>query len=562
MRVTRGAALAVAGLVVAAGLAACSSSGKASPGATTGGKPAVTVLNIGMPNGSQTDNNNPFLGSSAGASLGYRFMIYEPLEMTNQVQPAAPGKPWLATAATWSNNFQSLSLTIRDGVKWTDGQPLTGADVAYTFQLMKDHAALNINGLTFGDITATGNTVNLTFPSSQFVNQTKILSQFIVPQHLWSQMSDPTTDTVQKPVGTGPYTLTSFNANTIVLDAVKSGYWQKMPAVKQLRYTSYTDNDSQTTALANGSAEWSFVFIPNPKAVYQSKDPAHNMLWFPPTISAHGLWLNTQKKPFDDANLRVAMSMVINRSDVVQQGEAGYFYPEITNVTGIPTPAGNSFIDPAYANKNFTVDVPGAKALLTSHGYTYAGNTLKDPSGKAVTITLADPSGWSDYQTDLEIIKDNLSQIGITAKINKENQDAWFKDVDTGNFDAVLHWTNGGATPYDLYENIMDGALYKPIGTGGVGGNYGRYQNPAATAALQSYATASDDATRAAAMSTLEGIMVNQMPMIPLMAANAGGEYVTTHWVGWPSDSNPYAPAQPTDLNALDIVLHLTPATS
>src|SRR4051794_14989443 len=99
MRVTRGAAIAVAGVMVAAGLAACSSS-KASSNTGTG-KPAVTVLNIGMPNGSQTNNSNPFLGSSAGASLGYRFMIYEPLEMTNQVQPAAPGKPWLATAAVW-----------------------------------------------------------------------------------------------------------------------------------------------------------------------------------------------------------------------------------------------------------------------------------------------------------------------------------------------------------------------------------------------------------------------------------------------------------------------------
>jgi peptide/nickel transport system substrate-binding protein len=561
MRVTRGAVIAVAGVLAVAGLAACSSS-KASSGGTTGGKPAVTVLNIGMPNGSQTNNSNPFLGSSAGASLGYRFMIYEPLEMTNQVQPAAPGKPWLATAAVWSNNYQQLVITVRDGVKWTDGQALTGDDVAYTFQLMKDKPALNGNGIAFGDITAAGQTVTLTFPSSQYVNQTKILSQFIVPKHIWSTMADPTTDTVQKPIGTGPYTLTSFNAQTIVLDEVKSGYWQKLPAVKQLRYTSYTDNDAQTTALANGAAEWSFVFIPNPKAVYQSKDQAHNLLWFPPTISAHGLWLNTTKKPFDDASLRVAMSMVINRHDIVQQGEAGYFYPEITNITGIPTPAGASFVDPQYASKNYTIDVAGAKALLTSKGYTYAGNTLKDPSGKAVTITLADPSGWSDYQTDLVIIKDNLAQIGITAKINKENQDAWFKDVDTGNFDAVLHWTNGGATPYDMYENIMDGALYKPVGAAGVGGNYGRFQSPDATAALKQYATASDDATRTAAMSTLEGIMVNQMPMIPLMAANAGGEFVSTHWVGWPSDANPYAPAQPTDLNALDIVLHLTPATS
>ena len=65
----------------------------------------TTVLNIGMPNGPQTENSNPFLGSSAGASLGYRCMIYEPLVMTNPVKPADPGKPWLATKWTWSNDL-------------------------------------------------------------------------------------------------------------------------------------------------------------------------------------------------------------------------------------------------------------------------------------------------------------------------------------------------------------------------------------------------------------------------------------------------------------------------
>lgn len=555
MRVNRSVALALAGLLATAGLAACGSGGKSST------KAGATVLNVGMPNGPQTNNSNPFVGSSAGASLGYRFMIYEPLVMTNQIRPADPGKPWLATKWEWSDNYKTLALTIRDGVQWSDGQPMTADDVAYTFQLLKSNAALNINAVPFGDITSSGSTVTVTFPSSQFVNQTKVLSQFVVPKHIWSAIKDPATDTDQNPIGTGPYVLKSFTPQTVTLTERTSGYWQPLPKVKEIRYTSYNDNNAQTTALANGSCEWSFVFISNYKAVYTSKDPEHNQLWFPPTLGAHGLWFNTQKKPWDNAALRRAVSMVINRDDIFNQGEAGYFYPKITSVTGIPTPAGDSFIAPDYKGQVQNVDVAGAKTLLTSNGFTFDGNTLKDPTGKPVTLTLSDPAGWSDYQTDLEIIKDNLSQIGISAKIDKANQDAWFKDVDTGNFEAVLHWTNAGATPYDMYQNIMDGALYKPIGTAGVGGNYGRYQNADATAALQQYANASDDATRTAALNTLQKIMVEQMPMVSLMAPNAGGEYLTTHWVGWPDDANPYAPAQPTQLNALDVVLHLTPAS-
>jgi peptide/nickel transport system substrate-binding protein len=558
MRPTRSVACAVAGVLAATALTACSSS--AGTGSNSTAASASTVLDVGMPNGPQTDNSNPFLSSSAAASLGYRYMIYEPLVMMNPVQPAAPGTPWLATAWNWSNNYQTLILSIRGGVTWSDGTPMTAADVAYTFQLLKSNAALNTNALPIGTIATVGNQVTVTFTSSQYVNQTKILTTFIVPEHIWSKMANPATDTDQNPVGTGPYTIKSFTSQTVTLQR-RSTYWQALPKVQELRYTSYNDNDSQTTALANGSSQWSFTFIPNAQAVYVDKDKAHNQLWFPPVLGVHGLWINTQDKPFNNPVLRQAMAMVIDRSDILNQGEAGYFYPEVNNVTGIPTPAGSSFIAPQYASQNYSVDPSAAKTLLTGAGFTYSGSTLVDPTGKPVTITLSDPAGWSDYDTDLEIIKDNLATIGINATVDKQDVNAWTTDVATGNFQAVLHWTNNGATPYDEYENIMDGALYKPIGSSAASGNYGRFQDPAATAALQQYANATNDATRTTALNTLEQIEVTQVPVIITMAANAGAEYSTKSWLGWPDASNPYAAPQPTLLTALQVVLRLTPAT-
>lgn len=554
MRVKRTVVIALAGVLAFGALAACGGS------STKSGNSGVTVLNVGMPNGTQTENNNPFLGSSAGASLGYRWMIYEPLVMTNAVRPADPGKPWLATKWEWSDNFTKVVFTIRDKVTWSDGQALTADDVAYTFQLLKDTKALNGNALPFKDVTTSGNTVTVTFDTSQFVNQTKVTSQFIVPKHQWSTFSDPSTDIVKDPIGSGPYKLKSFTPQTITVEA-RDGYWQDAPKVKEIRYTSYTDNNAQTTALATGAAEWSFVFIPNYKAVYTDKDPAHYKLWFPPSLGVHGLWINTTKKPFDDKNLRQAMNMVINRDNIFVQGEAGYFYPKVDSVTGLPTPAADSFISSDYKGKTQGVDLAGAKSLLQQSGYTLDGNTLKDPTGKAVTLTLTDPAGWSDYQTDLELIKSDLAQIGIAATVDKANQDAWFKAVDEGNFDAAMHWTNNGNTPYDIYQNIMDGSILKPVGTGGVAGNYGRFNSPEATAALQAYANAADDAARTTALNTLQKIFVDEVPVIITSAANLGGEYSTKNWVGWPDEANPYAPAQPTQFNALDVVLHLKPAS-
>jgi peptide/nickel transport system substrate-binding protein len=253
--------------------------------------------------------------------------------------------------------------------------------------------------------------------------------------------------------------------------------------------------------------------------------------------------------------------MVINRADIFKQGEAGYFYPEIKSVTGLPTPAGEPFLAAEYKGKEFKVDVAGAKKLLTGAGFTYQGDKLVDPTGKPVKLTLSDPAGWSDYITTLEIIKDNLSDIGIDAAVDKANEDTWTTNVDTGQFEAVMHWTNNGATPYDIYESIMDGALYKPTGQSGVNGNWGRFQSAEATTALEQYANAPDEATRTAAMDQLQKIYVEQAPVLITGAANAGGEYSTKNWVGWPDENNQYAPAQPTQPNALDIILHLKPAS-
>ncbi|MEV4638781.1 ABC transporter substrate-binding protein [Actinoplanes sp. NPDC049548] len=553
-------AVALAGVLASGGLAACSDSPNAGNKNASGGN---TFLTVGMPNGPQTENHNPFLSTSAGASLGYRWMIYEPLMMWNPVKPADPSKPWLATGAEWSPDYKKVVITVRDNATWSDGQKVTGDDVAFTFNLIKKNEALNSGATPYGEISANGNQVTVTFTSSMFVYKDKWLGQTpIVPKHVWEKISDPTKDPNKKPIGSGPYTLKTFTPQTTTLSVRTDGYWQDLPQVKELRYTSYTDNNAQTTALSDGSNEWSFVFIPNYKTVFIDKDPAHYKVWAPPVLGIHGLYINTTKKPFDDPKLRQAMNMVVNREDIFNQAEAGYFHPLVTSVTGLPTPAGDAFIAPEYKGKNHAVDVAGAKTLLEQAGYKLNGTTLNDPSGKPVKLTLTDPSGWSDYQTSLEIVKSNLAEIGIQATVDKANQDAWFRNVEEGNFDATFRWTNGGSTPWDIYQTVMDGKLLKPVGTASPAGNFGRFKNDDATKAIQDYANASDDAARTTAINTLQKVFVEQVPMIPVGADNVGMAYSTKNWVGWPDDTNPYGAGQPTQANALDVVLHLKPANS
>lgn len=557
MRVKGTIALALASGLTLAGLSAC---GHANDNKKSGSSTAATVLNIGMPDGATLPaNNNPFLDASFAKHLGYTWLIWEPLALQNEAAPTSDPKPWLASSWKWSTDYSSVALTVRDGVKWSDGSAMTPDDVAYSFQIMKDNKGVNYYALPITNVTTAGNVVTVQFDGSQYVNRTKILATQVINKKQFSAMADPSKDLVANPIGTGPYKIKSVTPSTVTLD-VRSDYWQTAPKVKEIRCTTYSGNDTQLPALTSGATDWSYEFLANAKTTFVAKDPTHFKLWFPPALSADGLWINTTKAPFNNPHLRRAMGMVVNRADIFNEGEAGYFKPEIDSITGIPTPAGDNFIGPAYKGKNGQTDVAAAKAELTSNGFTYAGTTLKDPTGKPVTITLTDPADWNDYQTDLTIIKDNLATIGINATVDKANQDAWFDAIGKGNFDAAMHWTNGGATPYDMYQNIMDGAQLQPIGTT-ASGNYGRFNSPEATQALKDYANATDDATRQAAMIKIEDIMVAQEPMIPTSAGNVGAEYETSRWTGWPDASNPYAANQPTRWGMLDVVLHLQPAS-
>ncbi|MFG2427990.1 ABC transporter substrate-binding protein [Streptomyces sp. NPDC048590] len=548
-------ALSVATAVVALA-AGCSS---ANSGANKGGGAGATgVLTLGKPDGPQADNSNPFLATSAAATLGYRFMVYEPLAMPNQIRPTEKADPWLATAWDWESNFTKLTFTLDKRAKWADGKPLTAADVAFTFELLKKHPALNSNGIPFDGIAVEGEKVVLTFKDSQFVNQNKITSTFVVPKHIWEKVENPETWPNRTPVGSGPYKLKTFTPQTTTLVAT-SKYWKGETKVKELRYTGYNDNSAATTALASGKLEWSFVFMPNYKQLYIAKDQKNHKLWFPSGLGIHGLWFNTARKPFDNPAVRKAMAMVIDRKAIHIQAQAT-LYPEITNPTGIPLPAGEPFLAPEYKSATTAPDVAGAKKVLADAGFKLSGGVLKDPSGKPVTLTFTDPAGWNDYITGLSIIKDNIKQLGIEAKVKTQTAEAWGTDVATGNFDATLHWTNSGATPYDMYQNIMDEAILQPIGKSSQVGNFGRFKSPEATAALREYANATEDATRTKAMNTLQKIMVEQAPVIPTAAAPIGAEYSTKNWVGWPTEQDPYAAPQHTQPDALEVVLNLKPA--
>jgi peptide/nickel transport system substrate-binding protein len=183
LRGKRLAAIAAAGFLVT-GIAACSSGGSSSSssGSAAASGSSQTLVMESSPETTLTQNFNPYSTTAPIYAMGADGPIYEPLIQFNL---AAPPKyyGYLATSYTWGDGGKSITFAIRQGVKWNDGTPFIPADVVYTFNLMKSDAKVNIAGLQIASVSASGNNVTVTFPSSQYTNLENIAGLGILPQH-------------------------------------------------------------------------------------------------------------------------------------------------------------------------------------------------------------------------------------------------------------------------------------------------------------------------------------------------------------------------------------------
>src|SRR5258708_11938000 len=132
-------------LIGATGLlaAACGTSSSSGSGPSNSSAPSGVLTIDNESGGTWTCDFNPFNLSYISDSLGN---VYEPLVFVNTLQNAKVA-PWLATSYAWSNGNKTLTFTIRKGVKFSNGDPLTPADVVYTFNLLKAHKTLDINSV-------------------------------------------------------------------------------------------------------------------------------------------------------------------------------------------------------------------------------------------------------------------------------------------------------------------------------------------------------------------------------------------------------------------------------
>jgi peptide/nickel transport system substrate-binding protein len=550
--------LAGAAVLLAATVAACGSSASSSPSSGTAAKGPSGTLTISNEQGTQWNCSfNPFNPGNLGEGVTMG-QVYEPLAFVDTLENAKVS-PWLATAWAWSGGNKTLTFTIRGGVKFSDGTPMTAADVAFTFNLLKKFPGLDVDSVwsVLSSVTQAGNTVVMTFKAPSVPYFYYIADQIpIVPAHVWSKIANPVTYADSNPVATGAYEVSPCTPQNITYVA-NPHYWQpNEPKIAKVLYPAFTSNDPANTYLATGQAQWGSQFIPNIQAFYTSKSP-DNHYWFPP-IANVSLIPNLTAPGLDNVLVRQAMAYAINRNQVANIGEYGE--EPGANQSDIAAPTFSAWLDTTAAAKfNYGYNPTKAKALLEQAGYKLGSNGIFAKGGKQLSFSVINIGGYSDWVASMSVIQSELKAVGIAITPDNLAQNDFLSRLYSGSYQLAYYAETGGPTPYYEFRQWLYSANSAPIGKNAAS-NWERYSSPATDKLLNQYATTTDPTTQHQIVDSLQQVVLSDVPYIPMTEEVGWFQYNTADFTGWPSPTDPYAiPAAYAYPDMGQVLLHLAP---
>jgi peptide/nickel transport system substrate-binding protein len=533
-------------------LSACGSDVKAAPGGSAASADVLTIQgDTGNPN--LIEIFNPYLGTE----LHGTWLLYEPLEISSGVNGAYT--PYLATSYKFTSPT-TLVYTLRSGVKWSDGKPVTSADVLFSFELLKKYPALDTTGIwsEISSVTAAGDTVTFRFTAPNVPFAATIAGTPIVPEHIWSKVANPAAFTDTHPIGDGPYVLASFSPTSYTLSK-SSTYWDAAaiaPTSVVFPATASNQNVNQLD-VTSGQFDWAYTYIPDVKSTYVAKDPTTRSYWFPPGGTI-GLFLNLTKAPYDNVDFRRAVSLSMERNQIALKAIDGYL--GAASMSGLILPNLDAYLDSALPDQGMvTQNLPQAMTLFGEAGFHMNGGHLTGSNGAAVSMTIILPNSYSDWLDAAQEIRQQLRAVGIDVTLDTPQQAQYESAVASGNFDAAIGGFGGTGSPYNDYNDALNSSFATPINTATTN-NFERFKSPTVDAALASLAGATSPTLQKQDTDLLEQLVLSQVPIVLLYYGGSWGLFQTTHFTGWPSAQDPYA--LPTNYNdaVLEVVSHLKKA--
>ena len=413
-------------------------------------------------------------------------------------------------AASWAEvDPTTLTYTLREGVSFGDGSPLTVDDVLASFRYHMDPAAASQMAAFFAAVAsveatdARTVTVRLKAPNVQFRYTPAHMAGYLFKKAQLDRSGEVIGSPEALPLGTGPYRLVEFSPSERVVLEARDDYWGAKPVARRIVFTEIGDRQTCLLAMRSGAIDGTFDLAMSDVEQWQALGDAE--LITAPSLGVLLLTLDRSAPPFDDIHVRRAVAHAVDREGLVKallkgHGEAA---------TALDPPEMWAGVLPADAVRAFYATLPDqgfdldkARAELALSRY---------PKGFEITVpgSAADP-----YQINiLQSLAENLRQIGVTMTVRQLDAGEWY----AGYFGhealgmQIMSYFPDYADPGNYPELFLSSANAVPDGM-----NASNFRNAAVDAALATANSRSDPATRAEALKTVARIAAEEVALVPI----------------------------------------------
>ncbi len=556
--------LAVGGVAIGVSASACGTAQTGNQGGGTAkgraGAAGETLFIAGFQWGPPT-NFNPFAGTPAfPVAQGQPELLFEALIRFNLLDGSL--SPGLAKEVQQPDD-NTFVLPLQDGTKWSDGSELTAEDVVFTLELGKPDSV----SMPWSDLWKYADSVEATDPRTVTIKlkptpynpgivKASLTTALIVPKAYWSKIAADkvAAEANMQPLGSGPFKLDKADQTQVNLKR-DDAYWGKQlfgtPAMATINHPIFKSNNDGDLKLESGEIDASQQFTAQIWKMWEDKKaPVGTWLkqkpyYVPGNIPF--LIFNVSKKGLDNPLVRRAIAYSIDYANIASTAMSDYSEPAKASLI-IPTGYESKFFDAAPAEADgWSYDKDKAIDILE--------NELKAKKGSDGIYVLPDgtklggwrvqcPTGWTDWNTALEIVAKSAKAVGIGIDTYFPQQAQWQSAMQNGDFDLVMNGYNGvsPASPWIRFRDALDDRGVNPIGKR-ASWNYGRFSDDKVPALLDTAAGAKDDATALKAYAELDKIYRENIPCIPLMYRPLDFyEFNQSNWENFPTEENPYAP--------------------
>lgn len=522
------------------------------------------------------NSNNAMAVSQSDAS---RVLIYETLFMYNMLDGSLHGL--LATDYSWNEDQTELTVHMNPDAKWSDGTPVTAADVAYTFDThVKYNSATGVDyanyieSVTASDDTTvvfkakcddTGVSINplkvMEYLPKVYVMQKAYLEK--VEERNGSDAEAMKIDKMEDLVASGPYK-PYYDDDQKVVFVRDDNYWGqaesmwgKLPAPKYIAHTIFADNNAGQVALAAGEVDVSQQFTTDVQKLWEEQElPIMTYLDEAPygvCATMPTLWFNLDRPGLDKVEVRKAIAMAIDYDQIIASAMSNQSptFAQVPRSVMNPTDGEQKLIDKeALADLQFNgKDIAGANALLDEAGIVDTdGDGIREVDGVNLSYQAECPSGWTDWNASLEIVAAAGKEIGIDITTYFPEANTYTNDYSTGNFDIMMNSVSGSSISNPWYRSMqLLSSSYNDLEIN-FNGNWGGYENARADELLALIPHETDEEVLKEYYTELSEIYLTDVPSVSLMYRPQLFYVVNESvWTNYPEQGDDIPPTDCTD---------------